>query len=224
MGLSTLALAVINGAARRLFWLSWLLSVLGFAVLAGFAAATDYFPGDRGLTDRIQDLDAPALTNALDWASDLADTPLVLAVALGGALGLWLLRRRPEAAWLVVALVAPWLNWLVKLLVDRPRPSPDLVHVTADPSTSSFPSGHVVTAVLVYGFIFYLSRLLIPQRTLRYSTQGACLAILVLTALQRVNAGVHWPSDVLGGLLFGGLLLSLLIWSHRRYLSSRLAA
>lgn len=223
MGVSTLALAVINGGARRVFWLSWLLAALGFVVLASFAAVVDYFPGDRGLTERIQDLDAPALTNVLDWASRLADTPLVLAVVFGGALGLWLLRRRAEAAWLVAALVVQLLTAIVKLLVDRPRPSGDLVDVATTPSTSSFPSGHVVTAVLVYGFIFYLAALVIPQRALRYGVQGACLAIGVLTALQRVNAGVHWPSDVLGGLLFGGLLLSLLIWSHRRYRSSGLA-
>ncbi len=222
MGVSTLALAVINGGARQLFWLSWLLAALIFAILAGFAAATDYFPGDRPLAERIQDLDAPALTNALDWASDLADTPLVIAVALGSALALWLVRRRLDAAWLVVALVAPLLNSLVKLLVDRPRPSPDLVEVTASPSTASFPSGHVVTAVLVYGFLFYLAGRSIPHQALRYGLQAVCLAIVILTALQRVTTGVHWPSDLLGGLLFGGLLLSLLIWSHRRFRPSRL--
>jgi membrane-associated phospholipid phosphatase len=218
------AMAMINGERRRLFWLSWLLAALGFAVLAGFAASVDYFPGDRGLAERIQNIDTPALTNALDWASDLSDAPLVIAVALCGALGLWLLRRRLEAACLVAALVTQLLSGIVKLLVDRPRPSPDLVDVTASTSTTSFPSGHVVTAVLVYGLIFYLAGLLIPQRTLRYGAQGTCLAIVALTALQRVNAGVHWPSDILGGLLFGGLLLSLLIWSHRRYRSSGEAA
>jgi membrane-associated phospholipid phosphatase len=217
-------MAVINDGAKRLFWLSWLLAAVGFAILTSFAAAADYFPGDRGLAERIQDIDAPALTNALDWASDLSDAPLVIAVALGGAFGLWLLRRRLEAAWLVAALIAQLLSGIVKLLVDRPRPSPDLLDVTASASTPSFPSGHMVTAVLVYGFIFYLAGLLIPQRALRYGAQGACLAIVVLTALQRVNTGVHWPSDILGGLLFGGLLLSLLTWSHRRYRSTGGAA
>jgi membrane-associated phospholipid phosphatase len=36
-----------------------------------------------------------------------------------------------------------------------------------------------------------------------------------------VEAGVHWPSDVLGSALFGGLMLALLIWSHRRYRARR---
>ena len=42
------------------------------------------------------------------------------------------------------------------------------------------------------------------------------IAIIGLTGMQRVYVGVHWPSDSLGGFLFGGLLLALLIWGHRR--------
>jgi undecaprenyl-diphosphatase len=88
--------------------------------------------------------------------------------------------------------------------------------VSEEASGLSFPSGHVTAAVIVYGFIFYLVSLLIPAGVLRFLAQASCLVVIVLTALQRVHAGVHWPSDVLGGVLFGGLLLALLIWSHRR--------
>jgi len=89
--------------------------------------------------------------------------------------------------------------------------------VSEKTSSAAFPSGHVIAAVLVYGFIFYLASFLIPARPLRLLVQASCVIVMVLTALQRVYAGVHWPSDVLGGLLFGGLLLALLIWSHRRF-------
>jgi len=187
--------------------------------VAGFAAATDYFPADLWLAHRLQDADAAAFSEALDWASRLAEMPLVAVVALGGALALWLVANRLGAMWLVAALVVSLSNRGVKFLVDRPRPAADLVDVSDKASGLSFPSGHVTTAVLVYGFIFYLAGLLIPVRLLRFLVQASCLVVVVLTALQRVYVGVHWPSDVLGGLLFGGLLLSLLIWSHRRFRS-----
>jgi undecaprenyl-diphosphatase len=145
--------------------------------------------------------------------------PLVAVVVFGGALGLWLLASRLDAIWLVVALAVSLSNGGVKLLVDRPRPAADLVEVSEKTSSGAFPSGHVTAAVLVYGFIFYLAGLLIPVRPLRFLVQVSCFVIIVLTALQRVYVGAHWPSDVLGGLLFGGLLLSLLIWSHRRFCS-----
>ena len=201
---------------ERVFWLSWLLAALAFAIVAGFAAATDYFPADLWLAHRLQDIDSAAFSDALDWASRMAELPLVAVVALGGALGLALLASRLGAIWLVLALVVSLSNRGVKFLVDRPRPSDDLVDVSEKASGLSFPSGHVTAAVLVYGFIFYLAAILIPARPLRLLVQASCLVIIVLTALERVYVGVHWPSDVLGGLLFGGLVLSVLIWSHRR--------
>jgi len=201
----------------RVFWILWLLTALGFAIVAGFAAATDYFPTDLWLAHRLQDVDDAAFSDALDWARRLAEMPLVAAVGVGGALALMLLARRLEAIWLVAALVVSLSNRGVKFLVDRPRPSAGLLDVSDKASGLSFPSGHVTAAVVVYGFIFYLAGFLIPARFLRLPVQASCLVVVVLTALQRVYVGVHWPSDVLGGLLFGGLLLALLIWSHRRF-------
>jgi membrane-associated phospholipid phosphatase len=202
---------------ERVFWISWLLVALGFGVMAGFAAVANYFPGDLWLAHRLQDVHAHAFSEALDWASRLAEIPLVVLVALGAALVLTLLARHLGAMWLVAALAVSLADTPVKLLVDRPRPASDLVHVSEKTASASFPSGHATAVILVYGFIFYLASFLIPARLLRFLVQASCLVIIVLTALQRVYVGAHWPSDVLGGFLFGGLLLALVIWSHRRF-------
>ncbi|MGQ9572947.1 MAG: phosphatase PAP2 family protein [Dehalococcoidia bacterium] len=201
---------------RPVFWAWWLLAALAFAITAGFAAATDYFPADLWLTHRLQDADSDALGEALDWGARLAEMPQVAAIGVVAVIGLVLLTRQPLAVLLLVALVVPSLNGVVKSLVDRPRPAAHLVEVGETATDPSFPSGHVTAAVLVYGFIFYLASVLIPARPLRLLVQAACLAVIGLTAVQRVYVGVHWPSDVLGGFLFGGLLLALLIWGHRR--------
>jgi undecaprenyl-diphosphatase len=118
--------------------------------------------------------------------------------------------------WLLGAFLSQ-LNGAVKLAVDRPRPSPELVDVREVATGLSFPSGHAMTAVLLYGFLFYAAGQALPDRRLRYPAQALCVTIAVLTGLQRVETGVHWPSDVLGGALFAGLMLALLIWSHRRF-------
>ena len=211
----TVAAAVMRDGARPAFWVCWWLALAGFVVLASFAAAFDYFPGDRGLTEAIQKGDARAWREALDWASRLSEWPGMVIVGFAGAAILWLLAHRSEAVWLLAALALTQVNGAVKLAVDRPRPSPELVDVREVATGLSFPSGHAMTTVLLYGFLFYAAGQALPGR-LRYPIQALCVIIAVLTGLQRVEAGVHWPSDVLGGALFAGLILALLIWSHRR--------
>ena len=173
------------------FWVCWWLALMGFVVLASFAAAFDYFPGDRGLTDAIQKGDARAWREALDWASRLSEWPAMVIVGFAGAVTLWLLAHRSEAVWLLATLALTQLNGAVKLAVDRPRPSPEFVDVREVATGLSFPSGHTVTAVLLYGFLFYAAGQALPDRRLRYPVQALCVII-------------------------AGLMLALLIWSHRR--------
>jgi undecaprenyl-diphosphatase len=92
---------------------------------------------------------------------------------------------------------------LLKDLAERPRPTDDLVQVSAQANGFSFPSGHVLGSVLLWGFLCYLAAKTIPHRGLRLGVQALCLSILVLTGLQRIYAGAHWPSDVLGGYAWG---------------------
>jgi membrane-associated phospholipid phosphatase len=214
----TVVAAVTRNGARSAFWVCWWLALVGFVVLASFAAAFDYFPGDRGLTEVIQKGDARAWREALDWASHLSEWPGAFIMGLVAAAGLWLVRHRSEAVWLLGVFLSQ-LNGAVKLAVDRPRPSPELVDVREVATGLSFPSGHAMTAALLYGFLFYAAGRALPDRRLRYPIQALCVIIAVLTGLQRVEAGVHWPSDVLGGALLAGLMLALLIWSHRRFLA-----
>jgi len=212
----TVAAAVMRNRPRAAFWVYWSLALVGFVVLASFAVAFDYFPGDRGLTEAIQGIHGHAWREALDWASRLSEWPGAFIVGFVAAAGLWLASHRSEAVWLLGAFLSQ-LNAAVKLAVDRPRPSAELVDVREVATGLSFPSGHAVTTVLLYGFLFYAAGQALSDRRLRYPAQALCVIIAVLTGLQRVEAGVHWPSDVLGGALFAGLILALLIWSHRRF-------
>jgi membrane-associated phospholipid phosphatase len=120
-------------------------------------------------------------------------------LALGAAGALVDPRRR--ARWLRgVAVVAGayGLNYAVKLTVRRPRPQlPGLAPLTATVSRLSFPSAHATTsfaAARVYGT-------LMPAAPL-YAAAGAF-------ALSRPYLGVHYPSDVLAGALFGSAIAEL---------------
>ena len=199
----------------------WLAALLGFAVMAGFAAAYDHFPADLWLAHRLQEIDSAAFDDALDLPEAAADLPYVLAVWLPALGLLWLLHHRRQALLLLIAPLSWALNTGVKVMVDRPRPSPQLVRIIDEASGPSFPSGHTITAVLIFGFILYLATTLVQRSWLRLLLQLACLYGIIFTGLARVYHGVHWPSDVYGAALLGALLLAPLILVDRLAFSVR---
>jgi len=195
--------------------ISWLVGGLALIILAALAAAYSRFPGDEWLAYRLQDIDVVAFARALDWTEDIAVSPWALVVWLLAIVGLLAMAKRWEAILLLMIMGGRFLNAGLKELVERPRPSPDLVNVSENPSTFSFPSGHVTEAILLYGFLIYLASTLIPQPLLRLIVQAACLYVIAFTALERVYVGAHWPSDVLGSILLGSLIVAVFIWIHR---------
>jgi len=108
------------------------------------------------------------------------------------------------------------LNSGLKELVQRPRPSPELVQVGGQPPPSfSFPSGHADGAVVLYGLLFYFVTVYVPVPWLRLPLQALCLWVVLFTGMERVYVGHHWPSDVVGGYWQGALVLAGLIALHR---------
>ncbi len=185
----------------------WLIALLGFGVLAGFAAAHDTLPADLWVSHRLQEIDSPAFDAALDLPEALADLPYVLAVWLPAVAVLWLLRHPWRALLLLIAPLG-WLgNTAVKHLVDRPRPTPELVHITDAADGPSFPSGHAITAVLIFGLLLYFATVVVRPAWLRLPLQLACLYAIVFSGLARIYHGVHWLSDVYGAVLLGVLIL-----------------
>ena len=159
-------------------------------------------------------------TPALDW--------LMKSITLAGSYGAglvmiiavaWLGRRgdRPTAMALVASVIgAVAISGLLKLVFARPRPTvfPPL---TVE-HTYSFPSGHSIIAVALYGF---LATLLWQKR--RYGWALFSAIMIPLIAFSRVYLGVHYPSDVLAALMLGLLWLMLvmtaLAW-HRHLTTS----
>jgi undecaprenyl-diphosphatase len=106
----------------------------------------------------------------------------------------------------------------IKGIVDRPRPSPELVDVRASSSSESFPSGHAMGTTYFYGFLVYLSLTLPMARQARAPVIALCGTLIAITALCSVWLGVHWPSDIVGGFAWGGvLLLPAIGLSYRRH-------
>ena len=84
---------------------------------------------------------------------------------------------------------------LLKLFFHRPRPDQQLVTAHG----YSFPSGHAFSAVIVYGFLIYVTWKLIKAETLRFIIFSVSILLIILVGISRVYLNVHWLTDVLGG-------------------------
>ncbi|MEU2064509.1 phosphatase PAP2 family protein [Streptomyces sp. NPDC013455] len=148
-----------------------------------------------------------------DWVWDPVTMRLVCAAA-----AVWLVWRRAAwwtALWLAVTCaLAAIVQQSVKAALGRPRPVwPDPVDTA---HYAAFPSGHAMTATVVCGLLLWLLRRCRPGRVLWWTAVTAALVSVVGVGVTRVWLGVHWPSDVLGGWLFGALLVALAVVAHER--------
>ena len=146
--------------------------------------------------------------------SGLIEIPLALLLIVGLALR----KRNAEAWWYTAAALSGWaLYGLAKLAVHRPRPHaiPRLMHGAG---WYSYPSGHSMLAPIIFGLGIIVWAAPWPSPALR----RAALVLAALLALgigfSRVYVGVHYPSDVVGGLLLGTAwsALALLRWEKIR--------
>lgn len=190
---------------------AWAAGGVLFALMAALAAVRDSFPADLFLAHRWQDVDVPVLGGTLAFANALGFAWAAAAI-MAGVIALLALRRRwLEGGLVVLTLLPHGLQTGIKELVGRARPSEELVRVSEEASGSGFPSGHVVGAMVFYGLVLYLTPRLIKSRPLRVVLGLFCVFMIVATGPARVYTGAHWPSDVVGGYLFGLLCLAVLI-------------
>ena len=126
---------------------------------------------------------------------------LVMTVCVAG-LFLWISNHRFSALLLLLATCGGIvINTLLKHTFDRPRPQ--IFEWGATVLTSSFPSGHAMSATITYGTIAYLAARLQAGRVARWITYIAAGLLIILICTSRLYLGVHYPSDVVAGSLMG---------------------
>jgi membrane-associated phospholipid phosphatase len=193
------------------------LSVWAFGLIAEDVLA-DEPAADERLAIWLHERASDPLTVLFHGITTLGGFVTLLGITLVAVVALW--RRNQPVHALFVALAftgAQLLSSGTKLAFERERP------VFADPlateSTYSFPSGHALVSLAVYGALALLlaPRLTMPRRVLLF---GAAGLLVLAIGFSRLYLGVHYLTDVLAGYAIGIAWLSLLyvgLELERRY-------
>lgn len=142
--------------------------------------------------------------------------PLVIpaAIALRG--------HRLEALFQLLAWGTSAISGTTKLLMRRPRPNhPEIEVVPARIGGTSFPSGHVINYIGVYGFLAYLAHRHVKTRAVRRLVVGIASTMIALVGPSRIYLGHHWFSDVVASYLLGTSYLLTLTAVYRRVRQQR---
>jgi undecaprenyl-diphosphatase len=144
----------------------------------------------------------PSLQPVILEITMLGTGTVVMMIVGVSALFLWLTKHRYSALLLVIATAgAILLNNLLKLGFGRPRPQ--VFDWATNAVSWSFPSGHAMSATVVYSTVAYLAARLQRRFLHRFLTMLTAALLIIVIGLSRVYLGVHYPSDVIAGMIIG---------------------
>ncbi|HEX7049379.1 MAG TPA: phosphatase PAP2 family protein [Longimicrobiales bacterium] len=147
-------------------------------------------------------LRTPMLDDIMLEITSLGNGAVLATMVVIVSVFLWLTHHRYSVFFLLFAVLGGLvLNSALKDLFDRPRPS--VVEWATMVGSTSFPSGHAMSAMIAYGSVAYLVGRLEPTPTLRRATWILAAVLILLIGISRIYLGVHYPSDVLAGYVAG---------------------
>lgn len=200
------------------------ISALHLALAAGFlvtvlltvvASYGGTLPGDMTISRSIQSLHTAGATAVVRFLNSVFDVPTLIVITTLLSLALGIIGRYAQMVLLAATMLSQVTNAALKFIVGRPRPEDGVVHVTEQASGLSFPSGHTMGTVVFCGIIIYLAFHLIKHRPVRLLVQGLAIVQMFAIGFSRVYTGAHWPSDVLGGFIWGAWFVFVLIVCYR---------
>jgi len=170
-------------------------------------AERERFAFDTNILEAIHRVTVPALV-AVAWGFTDLGPPIGLTVVTAlAALLMWRAGLRATAVVFVLgAIFVGLLDTGLKEIFERVRP--DLwvrPHVSGD----SFPSGHALQGTAVYGTLTVLSARTYPRRGALVAVVGTGLILAIVAS--RAVLGVHWPTDLIGGMAIGFLCMLVIV-------------
>lgn len=189
---------------------------IGFILIAFLVGENKFHRFDNRVISLIQGIEAPILTTFMTFFTDLGSMKSIVWIMILVMTILYkFLGHRKELIFLAVVVIgSSQLNWILKIIFQRARPT---FHRIIEANGYSFPSGHSMAAFSMYGALAFLVWKHVPTVIGRVITILLSALFIVVIGISRIYLGVHYPSDVIGGYLISACWLTSSIWFYQRY-------
>lgn len=175
-------------AATGLFVFGWLAEEM----LEGDTQQFDAF-----VRTAVHQFATPGLTQLMQLFSFLGSVAAVAAICLVAICVSVCFRRTRTAALLTITMLgAAVLDVTLKYAFHRPRP---VAFFGATPSSYSFPSGHALGSLCLYGIVASILAARTRAHGAKFCIWMAAVLLIGMIGFSRIYLGVHYPSDVIAG-------------------------
>lgn len=184
-------------------------ALVSFFIILSFLVVKHPIPNlDVQISLFVQKIQSPILDQIMLGISFFGELPWSLIMVLLVATIFFIAKFRREAYFITSILSSALVILGIKNIINRPRPTEFYVRLVEINRFQSFPSGHVMSYVLFFGFIIILMRNLktIPHR-LKQIITFISLFLMILIPFSRIYLGAHWLSDTIGGFILGLICL-----------------
>lgn len=196
---------------KRTYQITMLLIVIGFVVLTLFVYYFPNSPLDRQFSEEVQEHHnnfTDGLMRAISWFGYM---PWSAVTVIGTAALFFIFKYKKEGLFVLFTMVSGLVSSGLKVLINRPRPTEDLVRIIEKAKHQSFPSGHVIFYVTFFGMLFLIMRHHKHfKKMVRLPVMYLCIFLVFTIPLSRIYLGAHWFTDVTAGFFAGLFCLAIL--------------
>ncbi|RKD72924.1 undecaprenyl-diphosphatase [Sinobaca qinghaiensis] len=179
--------------------------IAAFIILAQDVAGGTSTAWEQSIIDAVRIWTNPFMIEVFKFITSLASVIFTTALTTFLTILFWV-RKKWKKGWIVAIAVggSGAINFALKSYFYRDRPS---VNQLIEADGYSFPSGHAMNALVMYGMIALILVLAVENAGVKAAVIAASALLIVLIGLSRIYLGVHYPGDVMGGFIVASMWL-----------------